>query len=208
MGIVLTTLVWKEVLGGGVGVEGVEEGQDPIQWVEEGALVEDKVLGLFKITFITAPHCHPGGYGDGDFYPMNNHMNKIRGGYGGPGVTLEGPFSKGIAGAVSGWASEAAAQKVEQQNRLAEKQAALFKHTNSTLLPMLESGQLSDYKLQCGEEVLDVHKMILAARSPFFVEIMMKNPHQCVITNIDIETLKLLVIVDAHQNIISCENPK
>ena len=208
MGIVLTTLVWKEVLGGGVGVEGVEEGQDPIQWVEEGALVEDKVVCLFTITFIIAPHCHPGGYGDGDFYPMNNHMNKMRGGFGGPGVTLEGPFSKGIAGAVSGWASEAAAQKVEQQNRLAEKQAALFKHTNSTLLPMLESGQLSDYKLQCGEEVLDVHKMILAARSPFFVEIMMKNPHQCVITNIDIETLKLLVIVDAHQNIISCENPK
>ena len=59
-----------------------------------------------------------------------------------------------------------------------------------------------------GEEMLDVHKMILAARSPFFVEIMMKNPHQCVITNIDIETLKLLVIVDAHHNIISCENPK
>jgi len=124
---------------------------------------------------------------------MNNHMNKMRGGYGGPGVTLEGPFSKGIAGAVSGWASEAAAQKVEQQNRLAEKQATLFKHTNSVLLPMLETGQLSDYKLQCGEEVLDVHKMILAARSPFFVEIMMKNPHQCVITNIDIDTLKLLV---------------
>ena len=132
------------------------------------------------------------GFGGGDFYPMENHMNKMRGGYGDP-VSLEGPFSRGIAGAVSGWASEAKAQKVEQQNRLAEKQAALFKHTNSTLLPMLETGQLSDYKLQCGEEVIDVHKMILAARSPFFVEIMMKNPQQCVITNIDMETLKLLV---------------
>ena len=119
-------------------------------------------------------------------------MNKMRGGFGDP-VSLEGPFSRGIAGAVSGWASEAAAQKVEQQNRLAEKQAALFKHTISTMLPMLETGQLSDYKLQCDNEVLDVHKMILAARSPFFVEIMMKNPQQCVITNIDLETLKLLV---------------
>ena len=130
-------------------------------------------------------------------------MNKMRGGYSDP-VTLEGPFSRGIAGAVSGWASEAKAQKVEQQNRLAEKQAALFKHTISTMLPMLETGQLSDYKLQCGEEVLDVHKMILAARSPFFVEIMMKNPHQCVITNIDLETLKLLVkfMPIAHHTII------
>ena len=64
------------------------------------------------------------GYGGGDFYPMENHMNKMRGGYGDQ-VSLEGPFSRGIAGAVSGWASEAKAQKVEQQNRLAEKQAAL-----------------------------------------------------------------------------------
>ena len=86
MGIVLTTLVWKEVLGGGVGVEGVEEGQGPIQWVEEGAIVEDKVFGLFTITFIIPPHYHSGGYGDSDFYPMNNHMNKMRGG----GVALGG----------------------------------------------------------------------------------------------------------------------
>ena len=68
-----------------------------------------------------------------------------------------------------------------------------FDHTNSTLLAMLETGQLSDYKLLCEEEVLDVHKMILAARSPYFVELMMKNPEQCVITNVDMETLKLLV---------------
>ena len=120
---------------------------------------------------------------------MDNHMNKMRG----PGVSLEGPFARGIAGAVSGWANEARSQKMEQLNKLAEKQAMLFKHTNSTMLPMLESGQLSDYKLQCENEILDVHKVILAARSPFFVEQMMKNPEQCVITNIDMETLKLLV---------------
>ena len=36
-------------------------------------------------------------------------------------------------------------------------------------------------------------QMILAARSPFFVELMMKNPQHCVITNIDMETLRLLV---------------
>ena len=108
-------------------------------------------------------------------------------------VTLEGPFSRGIAGAVSGWANQAKDKKVEQQNRLAEKKSQLFDHNNSTMLAMLETGQLSDYKLQCEDEVLDVHKMILAARSPFFVEIMMKNPQQCVITNIDKETLKLLV---------------
>merc|ERR1719239_962763 len=115
-----------------------------------------------------------------------------RGGYNDP-VTLEGPFSGGIAGAVSGWANQAKDKKAEQQNRLAEKKSQLFDHNNSTMLAMLETGQLSDYKLQCEDEVLDVHKMILAARSPFFVEIMMKNPEQCVITNIDMETLKLLV---------------
>ena len=120
---------------------------------------------------------------------MDNHMNKMRG----PAVSLEGPFARGIAGAVSGWANEARSQKMEQLNKLAEKQAMLFKHTNSTMLPMLESGQLSDYKLQCENEMIDVHKVILAARSPFFVEQMMKNPEQCVITNIDMETLKLLV---------------
>ena len=58
---------------------------------------------------------------------------------------------------------------------------------------MIWSGQFSDYKLQCGAEIIDVHKMILAARSPFFVELMMKNPQHCVITNIDMETLRLLV---------------
>ena len=41
--------------------------------------------------------------------------------------------------------------------------------------------------------MLDVHKIILAAKSPLFVEIMMKNPEQCVITNVDMDTLKLLV---------------
>jgi len=163
------------------------------------------------------------GFADDDFYPMEPHMNKMWGGYddpvtlegpfsrGGynepvtlegpfarPGgirnpVTLEGPFSRGIAGAVNGWANQAKAKKVEQQNRLAEKKSQLFDHNNSTMLAMLETGQLSDYKLQCEDEVLDVHKMILAARSPFFVEIMMKNPEQCVITNIDMETLRLLV---------------
>ena len=151
------------------------------------------------------------GFADDDFYPMDNHMNKMWGGgydepvtlegpFGRPGgfrhgdhVTLEGPFARGIAGADSGWANEAKAKKVEQQNKLAEKKALLFDHTNSTMLAMLETGQLSDYKLLCEEEVLDVHKMILAARSPYFVELMMKNPEQCVITNVDMETLKLLV---------------
>ena len=68
-----------------------------------------------------------------------------------------------------------------------------FDHTNSTLLAMLEAGQLSEYKLLCEEEVLDDHKMIHAARSPYFVELTMKNLEQCVITNVDMETLKLLV---------------
>ena len=31
----------------------------------------------------------------------------------------------------------------------------LFKHSITTLLPMLESGQFSDYKLQCGDESLE-----------------------------------------------------
>ena len=38
-----------------------------------------------------------------------------------------------------------------------------------------------------------VHKVILAAKSPYFVELIMKNPDECEITNVDIETLKLLV---------------
>ena len=37
----------------------------------------------------------------------------------------------------------------------------LFKHSITTLLPMLESGQFSDYKLQCGDETIDVHKVVL-----------------------------------------------
>ena len=35
-------------------------------------------------------------------------------------------------------AKEAASKKVEQVNKLAEKQAALFQHCASTLLPMLQ----------------------------------------------------------------------
>ena len=107
---------------------------------------------------------------------MGSHMNKMRGGYGRDQVSLEGPFARGIAGAVSGWANQAKSHKVEvktysmsrvsctqveQQNKLAEKQAMLFKHSITTLLPMLESGQFSDYKLQCGDEIIDVHKVVL-----------------------------------------------
>ena len=125
------------------------------------------------------------------------------GGFNNP-VTLEGPFARGVAGAVSGWANDAKSKKVEQQNRLAEKKSLLFDHNNSTMLAMLETGQLSDYKLHCDEEVLDVHKMILAARSPLFVEIMMKDSQQCDITNIDMETLKLLVLQSRPTYIILC----
>ena len=83
----------------------------------------------------------------------------------------------------------------------------LFDNNHSTMLSMLESGQLSDYKLKCGEEVLEVHKMILAAKSPYFVELIMKNPDECEITNVDIETLKLLVRLlscnQSHSTILS-----
>merc|ERR1719180_17087 len=156
---------------------------------------------------LEGPFARPGGYNndpvtlEGPFARSGGYNNEpvtLEGPFARPGgfrnpVTLEGPFSNGIAGAVSGWANQAKAKKMEQQNKLAEKKSQLFDHNNSTMLAMLETGQLSDYKLQCEDEVLDVHKMILAARSPFFVEIMMKNPEECVITNIDMETLKLLV---------------
>jgi len=162
-----------------------------------------------------------GGFGFGggeEYYPMGNHVNKMwDGGYSEP-VTLEGPFgggifsedaslegtfggqgpsARGIAGTVKGWANEALnelnGKKDEHHNRKAEKKALLFDNNHSTMLSMLESGQLSDYRLKCGEEVVEVHKMILAAKSPYFVELIMKNPDECEITNVDIETLKLLV---------------
>ena len=68
-GTALTTLVWilGEVLGGGAGEEvaGGEEGLGPIQWVEEGVMVADKVLNIIMLTshmavmasHIIAPHC-------------------------------------------------------------------------------------------------------------------------------------------------------
>ena len=159
------------------------------------------------------------GFGGGDeFYPMGNHMNKMWGGGYSEPVTLErpfgggrfsedvslegtfggqGPYARGTAGTVKGWANEALnelnGKKDEHHDRKAEKKALLFDNNHSTMLSMLESGQLSDYKLKCGEEVLEVHKMILAAKSPYFVELIMKNPDECEITNVDIETLKLLV---------------
>ena len=107
---------------------------------------------------------------------MEHHMNKMWGGYDDqvtlegpfarPGgfrnpVTLEGPFSNGIAGAVSGWANQAKAKKMEQQNKLAEKKSQLFDHNNSTMLAMLETGQLSDYKLQCEDEVLQIRSILI-----------------------------------------------
>ena len=44
---------------------------------------------------------------------MGSHMNKMRGGFGRDQVSLEGPFARGIAGAVSGWANQAKSHKVE-----------------------------------------------------------------------------------------------
>merc|ERR1712107_113391 len=118
-------------------------------------------------------------------------MGSLEGHYGG-----QGPYARGFAGTVKGWANEALnelnGKKDEHHNRKAEKKALLFDN-HSTMLSMLESGQLSDYKLKCGEEVVEVHKMILAAKSPYFVELIMKNPDECEITNVDFETLKLLV---------------
>ena len=56
-------------------------------------------------------------------------------------------------------------KKVDQMNRLAEKQAKLFHHGAATMLPMFESGQFADYKLVCEEQTLDVHRVVLAART-------------------------------------------
>ena len=62
MGTALTTLVWTlgEALGGGAVVAGEEEGQGPIQWVEEEAMVGDKVLNIIMLTsylVFERPHC-------------------------------------------------------------------------------------------------------------------------------------------------------
>jgi len=61
------------------------------------------------------------------------------------------------------------------------------------MLPMLESGQFADYKLTCEDQTLNVHKVVLAARSPKMVEKMMLHQEAAVIEDTDIDTLRLLV---------------
>lgn len=109
-------------------------------------------------------------------------------------VTLEGPFARrGVVGAVSTWANEAKAQKTEPSNKLAEKQAILFQHCISVMLPMLETGQFADYKLECEGQTIDIHKVVLAARSTRFVEVFMQNPNIYVVADADLETLQRLI---------------
>jgi len=94
---------------------------------------------------------------------------------------------------VSQWAKEAKEMKLDSINKLAEKQAGLFQHCESLMLPMFETGQFADYKLSCEGTTIDVHKVILAARSPKFVEMMIQQPTIAVIQNVDLETLHLLI---------------
>ena len=157
---------------------------------------------------------------------MGSHMNKMRGGFGRDQVSLEGPFARGIAGAVSGWANQAKSHKVEVEtysmSRVSSTQGwaaeqaggeagdvvqALHHHlaAHARVRPVLRLQvavrRRGHWCPQGGSQTDDQQylivmltaQMILAARSPFFVELMMKNPQHCVITNIDMETLKLLV---------------
>ena len=93
----------------------------------------------------------------------------------------------------SPWAVKAACREAEQLNKLTKKQAALFQHHSSTLLPMLQTGQFSDYRLQCDQMELQVHKVVLASGSAVFSERIRDNPDLCVVTETDFDTLSLLV---------------
>jgi len=155
------------------------------------------------------------GFGGFDeYYPMANHMNKMRGGFGGgfpaDQVSLEGPFARGMGPAalmgpgVMGsdvananalmMANEAEIKKrVDSTNKLAMKHAALFHHCSNAMLSMMETGQLSDYELICEGKAYKVHKLILAARSTKCVELMLINPQTSVIKDLDEDTLNLLL---------------
>jgi len=147
------------------------------------------------------------GGGFDDFYPMASHMNKMGRNF--PmvpvvptEVTLEGPFASGNnvnmmgGGTWSGsqWVNkDANNKKVEATNKLAMKHATLFHHYSNTMIPMLETGQYSDYKLVCGDNTYNVHKVVLSARSTRFVELFIQYPDSYVIQDIDDESLVTLI---------------
>ena len=93
----------------------------------------------------------------------------------------------------SAWTVKAACKEAEQLTKLTKKQAALFQHQASTLLPMLQTGQFSDYRLQCDQMELHVHKVVLASGSAVFAERIRDNPDFCLVTETDFNTLSLLV---------------
>jgi len=60
-------------------------------------------------------------------------------------------------------------------------------------LDLLQTGEMSDYKLICENMVTHVHKVILAAKSPVFRKLITKEPSSMVVRNMDSLTMRMLL---------------
>lgn len=159
------------------------------------------------------PYPSPQGWGSSsntcnDFSAVNwapsqqgMHVNKIRGFGGGDGgynrgyqdyeeiYSKEAHSSAKVAGGGQDEEDPVAAAEVLQS----KLRSQMFSHAGLSNLELLQTGELSDYRIECEGTVAQVHKIILAARSPVFRRIIKLEPVKRVVRDLDSFTLRMLL---------------
>jgi len=89
--------------------------------------------------------------------------------------------------------SQVQQKKENTEEKLQKYRADMFQVSASALLPMLETGQFSDYQLVCESTNIRVHKVILAAKSVGFASMISAYPSMGMVNDMDCSTLQTLV---------------
>jgi len=128
------------------------------------------------------------------------HVNKIRGFGSGDGgynrgyqdyeetYSEEARSSSKVAGGQHEEDPVAAAEVLQSKLR-----SQMFSNAGLSNLELLQTGELSDYRLECDGTVAQVHKIILAAKSPVFRRIIKLEPIKRVVRDVDSFTLRMLL---------------
>jgi len=129
------------------------------------------------------------------------HLNKMRGfgsgnggynrgyrDYGDYSVDVRSDTKVASAGGQHEEDPVAAAEVLQSKLR-----SQIFSHAGLSNLELLQTGELSDYRLECEGTVAQVHKVILAAKSPVFRRMMKMEPSKWVVRDVDSFTLRLLL---------------
>lgn len=76
---------------------------------------------------------------------------------------------------------------------LQKYESEMFQYQSTSLVSMLETGQLADYQLGCEGNTIRVHKVILASKSQKFLALINNYPNMGMVSDIEYTTLQTLI---------------